>query len=132
MNDPVWSINIAIQRDSCSDTPYPLLTIQLQAKCGAEAVSRFQRIAPELLGEDFSKAELELTELQAQCVALDPPAVFCHNDALAGNILIDQGTGDVHLIDFEYGGCNYRGFDIANHWNVTSLMFNIQYLILST
>ena len=23
----------------------------------------------------------------------------------------------MHLIDFEYGGSNYRGFDIANHWN---------------
>jgi len=23
----------------------------------------------------------------------------------------------MHLIDFEYGGMNYRGFDIANHFN---------------
>ena len=24
---------------------------------------------------------------------------------------------DIQLIDFEYGGCNYVGFDIANHLN---------------
>ena len=34
--------------------------------------------------------------------------VFCHNDLLAANILEDPGTGDLKLIDFEYGGANYR------------------------
>ena len=29
--------------------------------------------------------------------------VFAHNDLLAGNILLDQSSGEVHLIDFEYG-----------------------------
>ena len=36
---------------------------------------------------------------------------------LAGNILFDKMNDKVYLIDFEYGGTNYRGFDIANHWN---------------
>jgi thiamine kinase-like enzyme len=35
----------------------------------------------------------------------------------SGNIMAHQESGAVVLIDFEYGGCNYRGFDIANHWN---------------
>lgn len=47
----------------------------------------------------------------------DCEAGFCHNDALAGNILRNPDTGELFLIDFEYGGANYRGFDIANHWN---------------
>ena len=34
--------------------------------------------------------------------------VFCHNDLLAANILEDPATGDLKLIDFEYGGANYR------------------------
>ena len=32
-------------------------------------------------------------------------------------ILLDKINDKVYLIDFEYGGTNYRGFDIANHWN---------------
>ena len=47
----------------------------------------------------------------------DAATSFCHNDLLCGNILRDPDSGKLHLIDFEYGGCNFRGFDIANHWN---------------
>eukprot|EP00466_Bigelowiella_natans_P018461 jgi/Bigna1/80941/fgenesh1_pg.76_\ len=43
--------------------------------------------------------------------------VFCHNDLLCGNILKAPGNESVKLIDFEYGGLGYRGFDIANHFN---------------
>jgi ethanolamine kinase len=32
-------------------------------------------------------------------------------------VLRNPDTGELYLIDFEYGGCNYVGFDIANHWN---------------
>jgi thiamine kinase-like enzyme len=54
--------------------------------------------------------------------------VFCHNDLLAGNILIRNtpasGGGSpprknqraLEFIDFEYAGYNYAGFDIANHF----------------
>jgi ethanolamine kinase len=40
--------------------------------------------------------------------------VFCHNDALAGNVLLLPDR--VQLIDFEYGKYNYRGFDFGNHF----------------
>lgn len=68
------------------------------------------------MGEHFEKAEAELTALQA-VIPSDAPTVFSHNDLLAGNILINENTGTIHLIDFEYSGSNFRGFDIANHWN---------------
>ena len=45
------------------------------------------------------------------------PIVFCHNDLLAANILYNDVTETIQLIDFEYGGINYRAFDIANHFN---------------
>lgn len=38
--------------------------------------------------------------------------VFAHNDLLCGNIL--QGKNRIHLIDFEYSGYNFRGYDIGN------------------
>lgn len=42
--------------------------------------------------------------------------VFCHNDLLAGNVLLRaQNEGRcVRLVDFEYAGWNYRGFDVGN------------------
>lgn len=45
----------------------------------------------------------------------DSPVVFCHNDALHGNILLSVEDGrSIRLIDFEYSSFNYRGFDIAS------------------
>jgi thiamine kinase-like enzyme len=49
--------------------------------------------------------------------------VFCHNDLLPGNILVNKNPMDscngpsVEFIDFEYGGLNLAGFDIANHFS---------------
>ena len=36
---------------------------------------------------------------------------FCHNDLLAGNILVKDGAG-LEFIDFEYACINHVGFDI--------------------
>ena len=42
---------------------------------------------------------------------------FCHNDMLPANIMHDTQTNKFQLIDFEYGGTNFKAFDIANHFN---------------
>lgn len=43
------------------------------------------------------------------------PIVFTHGDLLMGNILLSlDGERRVDLIDFEYSGMGYRGFDIGN------------------
>ena len=44
------------------------------------------------------------------------PVVFCHNDAQYGNILRKKANGALVLIDYEYAGYNYRGFDFGNHF----------------
>lgn len=44
------------------------------------------------------------------------PIAFCHNDLLSGNVIYDKEKDKISFIDFEYGGYNYRGFDIANHF----------------
>jgi ethanolamine kinase len=63
----------------------------------------------------------ELAWLQEKVVKIidwnSDPIVFCHNDLLAANILYNDTTEMIQLIDFEYGGINYRAFDIANHFN---------------
>ncbi|KAI9471531.1 kinase-like domain-containing protein [Coemansia mojavensis] len=44
------------------------------------------------------------------------PIVFAHADLQYGNILRLKDTGELAVVDFEYAGYNYRGFDIANHF----------------
>ncbi|KAJ1966218.1 hypothetical protein GGI12_000240 [Dipsacomyces acuminosporus] len=48
--------------------------------------------------------------------AADSPVVFAHDDLQYGNILKLSSTGELVVVDFEYAGYNYRGFDIANHF----------------
>jgi ethanolamine kinase len=61
--------------------------------------------------------EKELNWVKDNVVPADASVAFCHNDALAANIMKHDETGEVRLIDFEYGGVNFIGFDIANHFN---------------
>ncbi|KAJ9455362.1 putative ethanolamine kinase [Diplonema papillatum] len=45
--------------------------------------------------------------------------VLSHQDLLSGNVLVDPvdpKSGELHFIDFEYGGYNYRGYDFGNHF----------------
>jgi thiamine kinase-like enzyme len=40
--------------------------------------------------------------------------VPCHNDLLPGNVLFEETTARVWLLDFEYAGMNDRFFDLGN------------------
>ena len=42
------------------------------------------------------------------------PPVPCHNDLLPGNVLFEDGSDRVWLLDFEYAGMNDRFFDLGN------------------
>ncbi|KAJ2705543.1 hypothetical protein FB645_002332 [Coemansia sp. IMI 203386] len=48
---------------------------------------------------------------------VESPVVFSHNDLLSGNIIMSETKDKVSFIDYEYAMYNYRGFDIANHFN---------------
>ncbi|KAL1196021.1 putative choline kinase 3 [Cardamine amara subsp. amara] len=41
---------------------------------------------------------------------------FCHNDLQYGNIMIDEDTNAIAIIDYEYASCNPIAYDIANHF----------------
>ncbi|KAL3599589.1 hypothetical protein D5086_007507 [Populus alba] len=41
---------------------------------------------------------------------------FCHNDLQYGNIMIDEETRVITIIDYEYASYNPIAFDIANHF----------------
>ena len=71
---------------------------------------------------DIEKLKVEVARLSHVLPKLDSPVVFCHNDLLAMNILVNDeklGQGsqqDLVFVDVEYAGYNYRGFDLANHF----------------
>jgi thiamine kinase-like enzyme len=106
-------------------------TREIEDRHGAQVAERFDALHTSLLGSKASsrttkegevqrvwkleRVEAELLELESSMPF--SPVVFCHNDILAGNVMLDKQTGHVTLIDFEYGGLNFRGADIANHWN---------------
>ena len=78
---------------------------------GAKAAQYARRVeALELAGVGE-----RLEDLMATLDERDPPRCFCHNDLSNTNLHLDPGTGLVRLIDFEYGGLNFRGFDLATH-----------------
>ncbi|XP_027363894.1 probable choline kinase 2 isoform X2 [Abrus precatorius] len=41
---------------------------------------------------------------------------FCHNDLQYGNIMMDEETRSVTLIDYEYASYNPIAYDLANHF----------------
>ncbi|KAL2524384.1 putative choline kinase 2 [Abeliophyllum distichum] len=41
---------------------------------------------------------------------------FCHNDLQYGNIMMDEDTRSITIIDYEYASYNPVAFDIANHF----------------
>ncbi|KAJ2260893.1 hypothetical protein GGI01_002679 [Coemansia sp. RSA 376] len=59
----------------------------------------------------------EANLLESTLTALHSPVVFAHNDLLSGNIVMAETKDAVSFIDYEYAMYNYRGFDIANHFN---------------
>ncbi|CAI5716094.1 unnamed protein product [Hyaloperonospora brassicae] len=59
---------------------------------------------------------LDTDAISAQAEAFASDVVFSHNDLLSGNILHNSDWDRVQIIDYEYGGYNYRAFDFANHF----------------
>jgi len=63
----------------------------------------------EKVGDEIAKLEKELS-------GKDEITAFCHNDLQYGNIMMDEKTGLVTLIDYEYASFNPVAYDIANHF----------------
>ena len=115
-----------------------------QSFVNAQDYDRCRALVPTLVTDIPQQlAWLQDTVIPAITTDARVDMAFCHNDVLAANIMLsttstadtnhddnnDNGntTNDddntlapiihIQLIDFEYGGINYRAFDIANHFN---------------
>ncbi|KAI9140438.1 kinase-like domain-containing protein [Paraphysoderma sedebokerense] len=64
----------------------------------------------------FSEFGSLIDSLKTRLSDVGSPIVFSHNDSQYGNILRHRKTGEIVLVDYEYAGYNYRGYDIANHF----------------
>lgn len=63
----------------------------------------------------------DIETLKVALKSIDSPVVFCHNDLLLSNIILQKDTVggqpvNVVFIDYEYAMLNYQAFDIANHF----------------
>ncbi|KAH8512595.1 hypothetical protein Peur_056594 [Populus x canadensis] len=62
---------------------------------------------------DSIEEEISLLEKE---LSGDRSIGFCHNDLQYGNIMIDEKTRVITIIDYEYASYNPIAFDIANHF----------------
>ncbi|KQK05205.1 probable choline kinase 2 [Brachypodium distachyon] len=60
--------------------------------------------------------EEEITALENLFSGEDHRIGFCHNDLQYGNIMIDEETKALTIIDYEYASFNPVAYDIANHF----------------
>ncbi|KAM3299492.1 hypothetical protein ACQJBY_040804 [Aegilops geniculata] len=60
--------------------------------------------------------EKEINALESEFSGEEQCIGFCHNDLQYGNIMIDEETKALTIIDYEYASFNPIAFDIANHF----------------
>ncbi|KAA8519289.1 hypothetical protein F0562_013545 [Nyssa sinensis] len=60
--------------------------------------------------------EQEICILEKNLSGDDHLIGFCHNDLQYGNIMIDEETRSITIIDYEYASYNLIAYDIANHF----------------
>ncbi|KAG0465465.1 hypothetical protein HPP92_019629 [Vanilla planifolia] len=77
-----------------------------QDLCSSEEVKEFHL---DTLGEEINALENSLSK-NAQKIG------FCHNDLQYGNIMMDEETRQITIIDYEYASYNPIAYDIANHF----------------
>ncbi|KAJ6833496.1 putative choline kinase 2 [Iris pallida] len=68
--------------------------------------------------EEFHLAtiEEEITTLENLLSGENQRIGFCHNDLQYGNIMMDEETRQITIIDYEYASFNPVAYDLANHF----------------
>ncbi|KAF7232679.1 hypothetical protein EG68_08058, partial [Paragonimus skrjabini miyazakii] len=63
-----------------------------------------------------SVLQSEVNTLESLLESACSPIVLCHNDLLAGNIIVSPDENTVSFIDLEYCAFGHAAFDIGNHF----------------
>ena len=93
-------------------TPFNMFDIQ--ARYLALVRQRGYRLPPR-----YEEFDGPVRRMRAAMAQHPEPAVPCHNDLLAAN-LIDDGSR-IWLIDYEYSGMNEASFELGNIWSESTL-----------
>ncbi|KAF6146366.1 hypothetical protein GIB67_020460 [Kingdonia uniflora] len=64
----------------------------------------------------FDTIEGEISILEKELSQENQLIGFCHNDLQYGNIMIDEESRSLTIIDYEYAGYNPIAYDFANHF----------------
>ncbi|KAI3717985.1 hypothetical protein L1987_69954 [Smallanthus sonchifolius] len=80
--------------------------VKARSLCSQEHAKEFRL---DILENEIDTLETELSKHQQE-------VVFCHNDLQYGNIMIDDKTRTITLIDYEYASYNPVAYDLANHF----------------
>ncbi|KAJ6412462.1 hypothetical protein OIU84_005505 [Salix udensis] len=79
---------------------------EAKSMCPARCVKEFRL--------DSLEDEISMLEKELSHDYLD--IGFCHNDLQYGNIMLDEETRSITLIDYEYASFNPVAYDLANHF----------------
>lgn len=118
LRDPETSTLIAAKMKEFHDLVMPgPRTILLWSRL-RNYLSEVQRISSSSKEDPFHIAamEEEITTLENTLTGNHLPVGFCHNDLQYGNIMMDEVTKSITIIDYEYACYNPVAFDIANHF----------------
>ncbi|KMS99442.1 hypothetical protein BVRB_2g044420, partial [Beta vulgaris subsp. vulgaris] len=75
-------------------------------------------------GLDSLDDEIQL--LEKELTQYDQEIGFCHNDLQYGNIMMDEETKSVTLIDYEYASYNPVAYDLLYYnWHYADAMYNL-------
>lgn len=103
----------------------PILSsdLHLWLKCAENAVLPSKSRSKLLVKAfDLERLRYEVDWLIIKLSGLDSPVRCCHNDFHSLNLLRRTCDKKIVMLDFEYGGWNYRGYDIANHFCEMTLL----------
>jgi thiamine kinase-like enzyme len=93
--------------DACKGVPMLWRTIDKMLEAAARK--------PELWPQDMPSIDDVLKEVEEARVVLQNAKLsigLCHGDLKPSNVMLDESTGQVYIIDHELGGPNYRAFDL--------------------
>ncbi|XP_057993800.1 probable choline kinase 1 isoform X1 [Hevea brasiliensis] len=79
---------------------------EAKSLCSAKDAQKFQ----------LNNLEGEISMLEKWLSQDDQDIGFCHNDLQYGNIMMDEDTRSITIIDYEYASYNPVAYDIANHF----------------
>ncbi|CAA6666245.1 unnamed protein product [Spirodela intermedia] len=65
---------------------------------------------------DQLEDEISHLEMELELAGGDQKVGFCHNDLQYGNLMMDEETRLVTIIDYEYASYNPIAYDLANHF----------------